>query len=442
MKKLLSLMLVLAIVLTSAVALADLGSAKTADGGETRNIKIKPAGVNAFPTDGTSPTTGRKLADLMGLYQDGFDGMVVTGKYYPIMVQHCGICNGFDIGAPFYGSYADIYYELAKSQAGHTRMCMVFNDFLPKYAGASRSMRVGYIWLRQEWNAPLFYQGSQTTNWGPTDVDRAISELKLPWSGSKDVPWEEKVLFDGYAGSKQWLRFKYRIQNSGLVSECNLVWNLPAAKNELLGERSFDDHNHTLKFGELPEGGEDANNIYVIFNAKGAKQLDSGKSQTVGHEIYYYWNTLYQYEPEENVYYRYAIEDMENPENTNLVFEEHLVADEVIEATDNNGISGGMIMKSATLTKGEPITFSNVIVQYINMDWSYGGECPLPKLLGTGNADYFMGGKRYTGVWSREKYDDRTVFYGPDGEEITLQPGRTMIILMDYKTANRDVKFE
>jgi hypothetical protein len=68
------------------------------------------------------------------------------------------------------------------------------------------------------------------------------------------------------------------------------------------------------------------------------------------------------------------------------------------------------------------------------MRW-LGGSRPKPELLGTGNADYFMGGRHYAGVWERSGYNDRTVFYGEDGNEITLQPGHTLIILMPYKEA-------
>ena len=55
-------------------------------------------------------------------------------------------------------------------------------------------------------------------------------------------------------------------------------------------------------------------------------------------------------------------------------------------------------------------------------------------LTGTGNADYFMGGKHIAGVWKRDTVEDRTVFYDENGEEIELQPGRTIIIMMDYNT--------
>ena len=65
-----------------------------------------------------------------------------------------------------------------------------------------------------------------------------------------------------------------------------------------------------------------------------------------------------------------------------------------------------------------------------------------PTLTGTGNADYFMGGKHIAGVWERKDYDSRTVFYGEDGNEIELQRGRTLIILMGYNNKKSKVSYE
>ena len=87
------------------------------------------------------------------------------------------------------------------------------------------------------------------------------------------------------------------------------------------------------------------------------------------------------------------------------------------------------------------ITFSNVIVQGITMHWK-GSSRPDPVLTGTGNADYFMGGRHIAGVWEREDYNSRTIFYGPDGNEIELQRGRTLIILMAYNNKGSQVSYE
>ena len=53
-----------------------------------------------------------------------------------------------------------------------------------------------------------------------------------------------------------------------------------------------------------------------------------------------------------------------------------------------------------------------------------------------------MGGKHMSGVWNRDSISERTVFYNEDGDEIMLQPGRTLIIVMDYQTDNRSVSYE
>jgi hypothetical protein len=63
-------------------------------------------------------------------------------------------------------------------------------------------------------------------------------------------------------------------------------------------------------------------------------------------------------------------------------------------------------------------------------------------MTGTGNADYFIGGRHIAGVWEREDYNSRTVFYGPDGNEIELQRGRTLIILMGYNNKGSQISYE
>ena len=90
---------------------------------------------------------------------------------------------------------------------------------------------------------------------------------------------------------------------------------------------------------------------------------------------------------------------------------------------------------------GEQLGFTNVIVQQITMKWK-GSERPDPVLTGSGNADYFIGGKHYEGVWKRKDFNNRTVFYGKDGNEIELMRGKTLIVLMDYKSKGRSVKYE
>ena len=429
LKKLFCLLTVLVLAMLCTAAGADIASAKPIDPSAPRNISIKPAGVNPWPTDGTSPTTGRDLDQLAEEHEEqlaeGYLGMAVTGVYDPIMVQHSGLSAGAETGAPFYGSYADVFYETAKSQTGHSRMCMIFNDFLPRFAGASRSTRIGYLSIRQEWNAPYFFQGRQLTAGGPTDVNAFISRLGLPDSGTGKEPWSQKVIFDGNSGFKEWLKYRYTVDKK-LPRGNNVVWDLASAYSNFLGERSFEDHNHTFRFGDLPEGGDNAETVFVYFNTKGTKQKDGS--------YWYYFNMMYEYDEDENVYYRYSIEDLKQPQNNAHLFVEHNIEIEKATKSAQDGKKEGTVINNCTLSYGEPITFANIIIQYVDANWNAGGQCPNPTLLGTGNADYFMGGKHYAGVWDRQQINDRTVFYGPDGSEMPLQPGRTIIVIMDYKT--------
>lgn len=436
MKKLISLIMILTIALSCAVASADIADAKVIDATSNRNISIQPAGENTVP-DGISPTTGRDFAELEEDLPEGFSGMVVTNKYYPLMVQHCGFLSAVGDAAPVFGSYADVYYELAKASSGYTRICMIFNDYLPTLVGGCRSLRMGNVWIRQEWNAPLLYAGTQDTsvsNQYKTNVEEARRLLGIPNSTISDLktyPWNVRMYFDGLTGSKQYLKWKYRIDE--LPDECNLVWDAAGLVTNLLGERDFSDHNHTFKFGTLPEGGDEANEIYVLFRKDAVKSVDE--------KGIFYFNSVYEFEPEENVYYRYAITDLERPLDNPVPFTEQRVTNIISKLATYNELDGSIIT-SCSRTQGNAITFANVVIQYVENKWP-SGEHPYPVLYGTsGNADIFMGGKHYTGVWKRDGVDDRTVFYGEDGQEIPFQAGRTIIVQVDYNVSEREVRYE
>ena len=90
---------------------------------------------------------------------------------------------------------------------------------------------------------------------------------------------------------------------------------------------------------------------------------------------------------------------------------------------------------------GDTLSFTNVIIQQIHMSYR-GAERPDPTLKGSGKADFFIGGKHFEGLWDRKDYNARTVFYGPDGNEMELMPGKTLIILMENNYDGRSVKYE
>ncbi len=357
--------------------------------GEVRDVEIKQTGNNTADI-GISPTTGLTLANLQ--IPDGFSGMAKTGRYFPALVQIDNAAGGLGNRAPVYGSYADIVYEGPLYKAGTTRLTFLFSDLYPSYVGPTRSARLQHLWLREEWDGAFVYFGSQP--YEETNVEREISRLKIRQAG---------ILFDGLYGSKPW--DPYRFRTEALASPHDVIWRLADLMEEVAPVDYVPQVNHTFRFTDTKPEGESAETIYISWNTN--KDC----------------NSMLEYDPVQNVYYRYITADPKYPEEYNEIYPP-LKANEKIE-------------------HGRAITFSNVIIQC--MDFEYLGEdAPRPLNMGTGkgNAEYFIGGKHFSGVWQREGLQSRTVFYTEAGEELELQRGHTLIVMFDYATPGRSISFE
>ena len=68
-----------------------------------------------------------------------------------------------------------------------------------------------------------------------------------------------------------------------------------------------------------------------------------------------------------------------------------------------------------------------MIVQHTTVKWNRSSDAPVTTHVGEGNADIFMGGRYIPGYWVRTGYDDRTIFFDSEGNEIRLQRGKTWI---------------
>ena len=419
MKKALCLLLALALLLSAAAAMAE---PKKIDGETPREITIHPAGLNQAE-DGVSPTTGRNLDEIE--YPDGFLGLAVTGEYQPIMIQISNANNGIGLytgtgekggqpyrNAPVNGSYADVVYEaLQKKNGSETRMSFIFSDTIPDYAGFTRSARTTHARIRQEWECAFCLSGYTVK-----DLPKEWKELGVQDPASKKTNDKNPGIV--YVGdySKPWKPYVYRIYP--YQGPNNEVFNLTGLLTNIIPK----DHvpaNHTWKFtDDLPTEGDSGEIVYVTYG---------GKSNT---------DSRLEYNPATNEYTRWVnyekLGDLEYKENL-------LVGAEVKKVKDGSKTTTRLAVES--LEVGQPITFSNVIVQSIEMKWR-GAVRPDPTLTGTGNADYFMGGKHIAGVWERTDMNSRTVFYGPGGDEISLQRGRTLIILMGYTDTNCSVTYE
>ena len=419
MKKTAVLILVLCLVLSAAAGLAD---PTVIDGLSARNIEIHKAGLNP-PADemiaqGISPTTGRKLAEIT--CPEGFAGTAVSGIYQPMMVQISNEKNGVgmtDDGklyaiAPVNGSYADVVYEACQGYGGsETRMSMIFSDLVPDYVGFLRSTRVTHVRLRQEWDCVFC-----TSGYSRADVPKEWRAMGVR-EGANATKNNPGIMYVGDVGiNKPWKQYVRRLK--GAKGPNNELFELTKILSDVVPK----DHvpaNHTWKFtDEKPSEGDPATIIRVTFGSE--LKTDS----------------RLEYDEEENVYIRYVkvTGNPDTPYRESVLVEPENIIDKV------NGKRSFRVQVRERVP-GNLISFSNVIVQGIEMSWK-GGSRPDPKLTGTGNADYFMGGKHIAGVWERENYNSRTVFYGPDWQEIELQRGKTLIILMGYNNKSSQVSYE
>ncbi len=424
MKKLVCLVLALTILCGITAALAD---PIQIDGTSKRNIKIHEAGLNTAPQEMVdnliSPTTGRKLTEIS--IPSGFTGAAATGKYQPIMAQISNESNGIGVRggklyaiAPINGSYADVVYMACQKKGGNqTRMTMIFSDTIPDYIGFIRSTRLTHCRIRQEWDCAFV-----TSGYADSDVPGEWSRLgvKNPASNQR-TPDDPGIVYVGDY-PKVWKQYVWRLygikdSNSELFQAANIA--------QYIIPKDHVPANHTFLFSdELPEGGDDGGFIYVTYGNK------------------YEADCRLEYDPDLQAYIRYVyVKDSED-----LPYRESLLINpEYKWATDADGNKVKKV--AAERVEGEVITFNNVIIQSINMNWKNSLR-PDPQLVGEGNADYFMGGKHYAGVWQRKDDNSRTVYYDENGEELKLQRGRTLIILIDYtemiddKKNTANVKYE
>lgn len=366
--RILLLALATALLLTAA-ALAD----TVIDGTGERNIYPGDTGLNLVEV-GVSPTTGRTLSGLNA--PDGASGLAVNGRYQPMLVQIDNTDNGVGYRAPWGAIWADVIFESPLRREGHTRITLLFSDIIPDDVGPVRSARIGHVWLREEWGAGFVYYGQQ--EYHATNVKDEIARL-----GADDAG----VVFSGTLPA--WSRYFYQRRNLKSPHDKGA----DVAGLQALIPEDYEVPNHAWLFTDEAAEGDSATVITVGW----------GRSD---------YRSVYTWSPSIGRYTR-SVGD------------------------------GSSQQIYHDLDTGEAITFANVIIQWVDMDWAQ-VTAPVMRIAGNapffvtwsdgpyiaqGNADFFMNGVHVAGYWRRDSMADRTVFYGPDGEEIQLQRGRTMVVM-------------
>ncbi len=378
MKKIVSLLLIVMLAMTSASALAgayDPDYTMAAEGTvlqdvADRNITPAAGALDINPViEGESPVTGLPLAE---------------GRYMPVLVQISNpeglvkidgknvTAAGIGEHAPWGGQYADIVYEGILYRTGQTRITFLFSDSLvdglPTSAGPVRSARIGHVLLREEWQGGIAFAG------GPRRPGNNIFDtFKELGATEKGVVFN--LLNNGYESVSN--------RVSGLHGADNLNVN-PAGIQAMIPETTVAEP-HPFLFADLCPYLEGYELAYTI-------NLDWGHSKYISH--FYYDETT-------NLYLRYS---GAAPYMTSASSEDR--------SEENQ----------------EQMAFSNVIIQRVGYDYANGNSTmPLMRAVGQGNADIFIGGRYIPGYWVRESETSPTVFLDDQGNELVLTRGTTFI---------------
>ena len=388
MKRIIALMLA-AVLALPGFAIAEEGWTKI-DRDEDRGIKLQKV-TETVVEEGISPTTGLPLDEYEDL-PDSYLGLAVTGRYQPMMVQIDNTNGGVD-GTAFWNlGYADILYETHLHSNGNTRISAIFSDVLPDDVGPVRSARVAHCWIREEWDAGFLFYGGQTKK------GSSIKDVFSDYGARSGV-----VLFSGTDGpTREWKK------SDGRGYNVNPDHRAPSNKGVNVASISTmipEDHvakMHAFKFtDELPEG-DPATEIRINWGL-----------------IHYGSN--FTYDVDTNTYFRY------------MRYEDDELKPYVDFYTD------------------EQLSFANVIIQHVETEFNGSSAAPISYIAfnkkgkaAEGNADYFMGGVHLKGYWRREDNRSkkpyqagRTIYYGPDGNEIELQRGKTLICMLSQPTGSK-----
>lgn len=365
-------------VLLLALALLLLAAQASADvllnGSVDRGIIPAPAGLN-MADEGMSPTTGRNLSELEA--PENAAGLAVNGRYTPFLVQLDNVDGGTGRNAPWGAEWADVVYEsplyLADrdTNAMETRISLLFSDVIPDAVGPVRSTRVGHAWLREEWDCGFVYDGQQNNE--KANVQDVFNDYGAA---------EKGVLFSAGVKGQAWESLFSK--RSGIQAPHNTSIAL-AQLSEYLPD-SFAAANHAFLFtDELPEESKPAGKVTVSWNFPG-------------------YNSCLVYDAAKGGYVRYLLDEAKN-------------------ATPY-----------VDMDTAEDLVFANVVVQHTVTEWPR-VDSPITYVVGEGNADVFMGGVRVAGFWRREAMSARTVYYDLGGNELPMQRGKTLIILLPLECA-------
>ncbi|MCR5345876.1 MAG: DUF3048 domain-containing protein [Lachnospiraceae bacterium] len=111
---------------------------------------------------------------------------------------------------------------------------------------------------------------------------------------------------------------------------------------------------------------------------------------------------------------------------------EYNVNDELYYRYQYNG-------KHVDLETGVQLTCTNIIMQFVGISYFDDNESLKIGTVGKGEGFFFTHGKKIAITWIKDSEFAVTHYYDPEGNEIKLNPGKTWILLVNKKSANKVV---
>jgi len=403
-KKFLCLVLTVALLLTSASALAAKNennyTMKTEgyvvlQNMEDRNITPNAGEIDVNPViEGESPTTGmpydtsaRYMPMLVQISNsqanETFEGSLTFSSAEKLARGEELTKNdtkskkvssaGIGARAPWGGQYADIVYEGILYRDGATRITFLYNDALADgeeiTAGPVRSARIGHVLLREEWGGGIAFCG------GPKAEENNIAAM-FAELGSSDKGVAFNIETNVRPGE-----FNKRVK--GVKAPDNL--SVDAYGLQTLVPETTIATPHPFLFTDVSPYTDGYEMAYSI-------NLDWGHKKWISHFVYDEANNLYLRYSGEAPYMSFASADDREEDNM------------------------------------EQLSFSNVIIQRVEYEYANNSRImPVMQNVGKGNADIFIGGRYIPGYWVRESIESPTVYFDDQGNEIQLTRGKTFI---------------
>ena len=274
-------------------------------------------------------------------------------------------------GYPLWGvGEASLLFQVPLSENGSTRLLALFGDDYPEQCGPIRSGRMTMLPLARSFHAVFAYAGVPPVGHETIDVRHWLTE----WSFRK--PTRHYDLMGN--------RFRER------VTFAKEPQNLSAHVQELhqhLVERKLDFEVRSFLFTDVVLArGEAASQISLRFFHRDNTALENTASACS-----FAWT-------EEKGYVRTS---------------------EAGELTDR--------------ISGETVTFANIIVMRIGLEWTDDYPYYVSQMRGSGTAEIFQSGRYIQGSWVHATRPGRLIFLDENGQELTFQRGKSYIVLGDQR---------